>query len=204
MYWPMATTSGVEFLPAIMHSEQTAPRPTSHATDFTGLPMTTTVAIFNREGVPPEQLLTLTSSRIGTRKAESAVVRILVVDDNPAVRHYLRAILEQQSTWQVCCEARSGEEALQRVKEFAPDLVLLDFQLPDLNGLEVARQITRLWPKIPILMITVHMSGHLAAAARAAGIRGACAKSDVGSIVEAVQAVLHEEPYFPKMISLKG
>ena len=45
------------------------------------------------------------------------LVRILVVDDNPAVRHYLRALLEQQSTWQVCDEARTGGEALQRVEK---------------------------------------------------------------------------------------
>ena len=63
------------------------------------------------------------------------LVRILVVDDNPAVRHYLRALLEQQSTWQVCDEARTGGEALQRVKKNPPDMILLDFQMPDLNGL---------------------------------------------------------------------
>jgi len=62
------------------------------------------------------------------------LVRILVVDDNPAVRHYLRSLLEQQSTWQVCDEARTGGEALQRVKKNPPDMILLDFQMPDLNG----------------------------------------------------------------------
>jgi two-component system, NarL family, invasion response regulator UvrY len=132
------------------------------------------------------------------------LVRILVVDDNPAVRHYLRAILEQQSTWQVSGEARTGEEALCRVKEAPPDVILLDFQMPDLNGLDIAREIQRFCPSIPILMVTVHMSNQLAAAAKAVGIRGACAKSDVGSIVEAVQAVLHEETYFPKPTSMTG
>jgi DNA-binding NarL/FixJ family response regulator len=132
------------------------------------------------------------------------LVRILVVDDNPAVRHYLRAILEQQSMWQVCSEARTGEEALQRVQDSTPDVILLDFQMPGLNGLDIAREITRLWPRIPILMITVHMSNQLAAAARAVGIRGACAKSDVGSIVEAVQTLLQEKTYFPRMVSMSS
>lgn len=135
------------------------------------------------------------------QKADSALVRILVVDDNPAVRHYLRAILEQQSTWQVCGEARTGEEALERVQNSVPDVILLDFQMPDLNGLDVAREIHKSWPQIPILMVTVHMSNQLAAAARAVGIRGACAKSDVGSIVEAVQTLLQEKTYFPRMMS---
>src|SRR5207302_2654538 len=125
------------------------------------------------------------------------LVRILVVDDNPAVRHYLRAILEQQSTWQVCDEARTGGEALQRVKKAPPDLILLDFQMPDLNGLDVAQQISALFPQIPILMVTIHMSKQLAEAAKRVGVRGAGAKSDVGSIVQAVDALLPHKNYFP-------
>jgi two-component system, NarL family, invasion response regulator UvrY len=131
---------------------------------------------------------------------EIPVVRILVVDDNPAVRHYLRAILEQQTTWRVCDEARTGAEALQRVKKAPPDLILLDFQMPDINGLDVAQQIAALFPQIPILMVTIHLSTQLAEAAKRVGVRGACAKSDVGSIVQAVEALLHEQTYFPSMI----
>jgi DNA-binding NarL/FixJ family response regulator len=130
----------------------------------------------------------------------TALVRILVVDDNPAVRHYLRAILEQQNSWQVCSEARTGEEALQRVQDSTPDLILLDFQMPDLNGLDVAREIHRSWPAMPMLMVTVHMSNQLAAAARAVGVRGICAKSDVGSITDAVQALLQDKTYFPTAV----
>jgi DNA-binding NarL/FixJ family response regulator len=136
---------------------------------------------------------------LGTKDLEGkcALVRILVVDDNPAVRHYLRSLLEQQSTWHVCDEARTGGEALQRVKKNPPDMILLDFQMPDLNGLDVARQISGLFPTIPILMVTIHLSKQLAEEAQRAGIRGACAKSDVGSIVEAVDALLHQRTYFP-------
>jgi DNA-binding NarL/FixJ family response regulator len=76
-------------------------------------------------------------------------------------------------------------------------MILLDFQMPDLNGLDVARQITQLFPEIPILMVTIHLSKQLAEEARRVGIRGACAKSDVGSIVQAVDALLHAETYFP-------
>jgi two-component system, NarL family, invasion response regulator UvrY len=137
-------------------------------------------------------------------KAESVLVQILVVDDNPGVRHYLRAILEQQNSWRVCGEARTGAEALDRVQQSPPNIILLDFQMPDINGLEIAREIGRQWPQIPILMITVHLNKQLAAAAREVGIRGACAKSDVGSIVEAVQALLQEQTYFPAMLPAAG
>ncbi len=126
------------------------------------------------------------------------MVRILLVDDNPSVRHYLRAILEQQSSWQVCGEARTGAEALHQVLEGPPpDLILLDYQMPDLNGVDVAKQISELFPKIPILMVTLHLSRQLSDAARLAGVRGACAKQDIGSVVEAVEVLLRNQTYFP-------
>lgn len=125
------------------------------------------------------------------------MVRILVADDNPVVRHYLRGLLEQQTTWRVCDEARTGGEALERVQNNRPDVILLDFQMPDLNGLDVAKRIAQLFPEIPILMVTIHLSKQLAEEARKAGIRGVCLKSDVGSIVDAVDTILHERTYFP-------
>jgi len=125
------------------------------------------------------------------------VIRILIVDDNPAVRRYLRAILEQQEAWQVSGEARSGAEALQSVLQSPPDLVVLDYQMPDLNGVDVARQISEMFPKLPILMVTLHLSRQLADAAREAGVRGACAKQDISSVVEAVDILLHDKTYFP-------
>jgi len=127
------------------------------------------------------------------------VVRILLVDDNPSVRRYLRLILEQQSTWRVCGEARTGAEALQEVIAAEPDLVLLDYQMPDLNGVDVARQIAELCPGISILMVTLHLSKQLVEAARLAGVRGACAKQDIGSVVEAVEVLLREQTYFPSV-----
>lgn len=125
------------------------------------------------------------------------MTRILLVDDNPAVRRYLRAILEQQESWRVSGEARTGAEALHKVLESPPDLIVLDYQMPDLNGVDVAKQIFELFPKIPILMVTLHLSRQLADAARQAGVRGACAKQDIGSVVEAVDVLLHDKTYFP-------
>ena len=125
------------------------------------------------------------------------MIRILIVDDNPAVRRYLRAILEQQEAWHVCGEARTGAEALQQVFQAPPDLIVLDYQMPDLNGVDIAKQISEMFPKMPILMVTLHLSRQLADAARQAGVRGACAKQDIGSVVEAVDLLLHDKTYFP-------
>ncbi len=125
------------------------------------------------------------------------MIRILIVDDNPAVRRYLRAILEQQESWYVCGEARNGAEALHKVLESPPDLIVLDYQMPDLNGVDVARQIAGMFPKLPILMVTLHLSRQLEDAAREAGVRGACAKQDIGSVIEAVDLLLQDRTYFP-------
>lgn len=127
------------------------------------------------------------------------MVRILLVDDNPSVRRYLRTILEQQESWQVCGEARTGAEALQKVVASPFNLVLLDYQMPDRNGIDIARQISELCPKVSILMVTLHLSRQLVEAARGAGVRGACAKQDIGSVVEAVEVLLREKTYFPSI-----
>lgn len=127
------------------------------------------------------------------------MTRILIVDDNPTVRRYLRAVLEQQESWRVSGEARSGAEALRLVSEAPPDLIVMDYRMPDLNGVDVSKRIGRTFPKIPILMVTLHLSKQLAEAARDAGIRGACAKQDIGSVVEAVDVLLHDSTYFPSI-----
>jgi len=117
------------------------------------------------------------------------------VDDNAAVRRCLRVILER--TGRVCGEAQNGGEALHKVWESPPDLIVLDYQMPDLNGVDVARRISGRFPRIPILMVTLHLSRQLAEAARAAGVRGACAKQDIGAVVKAVDLLLREGTYFP-------
>lgn len=123
-------------------------------------------------------------------------VRILVVDDSPLMRSCLRKMLEQRGSWQVCCEASNGREAIDKVQQTSPDLVILDFQMPEMNGLDAAKEITRRSPEVPILMVTLHMSRQLADQARRAGIRGACDKGNIGCVVEGVETLLHRGTYY--------
>lgn len=125
------------------------------------------------------------------------MVRILIADDNPAVRRYLRGLLEQQEGWRVCDEACDGVEAVRRFEALHPDVIVLDFQMPQMNGLEVARQINSLSPNTPILMVTLYLSKQLSLEAQKAGVRGTCAKSNISAVVEAVSALLRQETYFP-------
>ena len=124
------------------------------------------------------------------------MIRILVADDSPVIRRSLRRLLEQRDDWQVCDEACNGQEAVERFKQAKPDLIVIDFQMPEMNGLDAARRIVQDSPDIPILMVTIHLSKQLSEEARRAGIRGTCAKSQIGCVVNAVQALLRHETYF--------
>jgi DNA-binding NarL/FixJ family response regulator len=131
------------------------------------------------------------------RTGKPRAARILVVDDNASVRRYLRGILEQHENWRVCDEARDGQDAVDRFGGIHPDLIVLDFQMPEMNGLDAARIISKRSPEIPILIVTLYLSKQLAEEARRVGARGAVAKTNVGAVVDAVGALLREETYFP-------
>jgi len=102
---------------------------------------------------------------------------VLVVDDNAQVRRALRSLVEQSCDWKVCGEAEDGEAAVQKVKELHPDLVILDLQMPVMNGLEAAREIGRIAPNTIMVMFTMHNSNQLEQEARAAGVRDVLSKS---------------------------
>jgi two-component system, NarL family, response regulator len=137
------------------------------------------------------------STKFRSNQERLSVIRIFVVDDNPAVRRYLRGVLEQQNDWCVCDEAGNGKEAVERFSQISSDVVVLDFQLPEMNGLDVARHIIQVSPQTPILLITLFLSTQLAEEARKIGVRGVCAKTEISSVVDAVGALLREENYFP-------
>lgn len=119
-----------------------------------------------------------------------------MVDDNAVMRRTLRNLLESQNDWKVCDEASDGGEAVAKFDDKKFDVVVLDFQMPGMNGLEAAKQITSLSPSTPILMVTLHHSPQLAEEARRVGIRGICPKADIGCVVEGVTTILDNKSYF--------
>jgi len=112
------------------------------------------------------------------------------------MRRGLRHLLERHPHWTVCGEASDGREAVEKAKQEEPDVIVLDFQMPEMNGLDAAKSITQRSPRVPILMVSMHMSPQLADEARKVGIRGVCAKSNVFCVVEAVETLLNNGTYF--------
>jgi len=122
--------------------------------------------------------------------------RILVVDDNAEMRRTLKNLLETHDDWKVCDEASDGREGVEKFDKEKFDVVVLDFQMPGMNGLDAAKEITSRSPSTPILMVTLHYSPQLAKEARKVGIRGICPKADIGCVVEGVTAIPDNRSYF--------
>jgi DNA-binding NarL/FixJ family response regulator len=116
-------------------------------------------------------------------------VRILLADDHAAVRRGLRSLLESQPQWKVCGEARTGREAVEQARLLKPDLVLLDVTMPELNGLEAARQILDQSPRTHVLLSSMHQSDELTDEARRSGAEGVVLKSDARELTAAIQSL---------------
>jgi two-component system chemotaxis response regulator CheB len=104
--------------------------------------------------------------------------KILIVDDSALIRHSVRACIERNTQWEVCGEAENGRVAIEKVRQLHPDVVILDWQMPVMNGLDAAREITRIDPSATMLMITLHDSGKLTLDAHAVGISEVLSKTD--------------------------
>ncbi len=124
------------------------------------------------------------------------MVRIFLVDDSAMIRAHLRSILERRSEWVVVGEAEDGRSAVETFSEHAPNVTLMDFVMPQMDGLEASRQLSKQHPDAPILLVTIDPSRQLEQEARKAGIRGLVAKADLKAIFAAVEALLKGKTYF--------
>ena len=129
-------------------------------------------------------------------------LRILLADDHELLRQGLRTLIEHQSGWQVCGEATTGREAVAKARELEPDIVVMDFTMPELNGMEATRQIRAALPRTQVLILTMHESEELVREVLAAGARGYVLKSDAGRVlVDALKALADQKPYFTSKVS---
>ncbi len=129
-------------------------------------------------------------------------LRILLADDHELLRQGLRTLIEDQSGWQVCGEATTGREAVAKARELKPDIVVMDFTMPELNGMEATRQIRAALPRTEVLLLTMHESEELVREVLAAGARGYVLKSDAGrALVDALKALAEQKPYFTSKIA---
>jgi len=135
-------------------------------------------------------------------------LRILIADDHGLVRHGVRTILQARRGWKIVGEAANGREALEKTLKLKPDVAVLDISMPELDGLEVTRQIRESLPDVKVLVLTMHESEQMIRRALDAGAKGYLLKSDLPVYLpKAVKAVAENKCFLTPKISeivLKG
>jgi DNA-binding NarL/FixJ family response regulator len=122
--------------------------------------------------------------------------RILIADDNANVRRGLRGVIQHHEDWDVCGEAVDGRDAIARVRELHPDILLLDLAMPGMNGFDTARELAKQEPGLQILLCTVQLSTFVVREAEKMGIQGAVSKSKVSQITDGIAALLRHETFY--------
>ncbi len=129
-------------------------------------------------------------------------VRILIADDHELFRRGVAAELTQVQGWVVAAEATNGRDAVALAASLKPDVVVLDLTMPELNGLEAARQIVSADPSARILILTAHESEQLVREVLSAGAQGYVLKSDAGrTLITALQALLEGGSFFTSSVA---
>jgi DNA-binding NarL/FixJ family response regulator len=130
------------------------------------------------------------------------MIRILIADDHDVVRSGLRHVIEAQPNWQVVAEAGDGKEAVQKALETKPDVAVIDYLLPLINGVEATRQIRAALPRTEVLIFTMHDNDVLIQDLLKAGARGYLLKTDARhNLVSAIETLAAHKPFFTAKVS---
>lgn len=123
-----------------------------------------------------------------------SMVRILIADDHLMARLALSEVIERADrNWKVCCEAEDGRQALEKAAELKPDLVMLDFAMPHLDGVAAGQKIRAALPRTPVLVYSFMVSPRLAAFVKSAGLQGVVDKANTQSLISEIRRVLSRE-----------
>jgi DNA-binding NarL/FixJ family response regulator len=109
--------------------------------------------------------------------------RIILADDHPIVRQGIKDLLSKNPYLQVIGEAANGQELLELLNKTRPDLIVLDIQMPRLGGLEAAYAIKKRYPRVKVLILTMHKEDPYLTAARGIGIEGFVLKDDIDQVL---------------------
>lgn len=126
----------------------------------------------------------------------------MIADDHPIVLSALKALLEEQPNWKVVAKATDGRDAVIKAEEAQPDVAILDFAMPVLNGLEACQQIVSKLPNVRVLILSMHQTDAIFKKVVAAGARGYVLKSEaLRDLVDAVHAVRGNKTFFTPRLS---
>jgi len=124
-------------------------------------------------------------------------IKILVVDDHPVVRKGLQSCLARESRLRIVGEASDGDEAVQKTKELSPDIVLMDINMPRMDGLAVTELLRRETPKVKILVLSIHSNRDYIFRIIQAGAHGYVSKeAKPEELLRAIETVYAGQPYY--------
>lgn len=130
------------------------------------------------------------------------MIKIIIADDHKIVRAGLKRILDEDPFIEVIEEASTGIEAIKKIKANLPDVVIMDISMPEMDGLDATKQIHELFPKLPILILTVHVPMQYAFRIFRAGAMGYLVKNTApGELVKAVHRLNAGRPYMSTEVS---
>src|SRR5689334_12090048 len=132
------------------------------------------IMTITKRNCQPEEAPSVNERILGRRRC-----RILLVDDNPTLAQAVESMLATVAWIQIIGTASSGEQALERIVDLEPDMVLLDLTMPGMDGLEVTRTLVERPRRPRVLMMTAHIDDHYRRAADDAGVDGFILKSDL-------------------------
>jgi DNA-binding NarL/FixJ family response regulator len=134
---------------------------------------------------------------VNQREQSAGKSRVLIADDHALFRYGLRAMFKLDPEFEVVGEVATGEDAVAKAAELKPDIVLMDIQMPGLNGIEATRRIVRVDPRIGVVVVTMFEQDDSVFAAMRAGARGYVLKgADADEVVKVVRAVAKGEAHF--------
>jgi DNA-binding NarL/FixJ family response regulator len=123
------------------------------------------------------------------------LTRVLIADDSVSLRSGLRKLIEDHPGW-VCAEAVNGRDAIGKIQQRAPDILILDLCMPVMDGLQAAKAVSKLIPGLPILLCTTALPRSLVSMAQRCGIQGTVSKYDRPQIEMGIEALLRHETFF--------
>jgi DNA-binding NarL/FixJ family response regulator len=131
-----------------------------------------------------------------------SALRILIADDHEVVRAGIRSLLESEPDCEICGEVATGRQAVTLAQQLTPDIVILDITMPEVNGLDAARQILKAVPGVQVLFLSMHESEELVREILDTGAHGYILKSDAGrELATAMQTLRKGESFFTSRVA---
>ena len=118
------------------------------------------------------------------------MARILIADDHEETRAILRVLLQDHAEWEICGEASTNSEALQKSMELKPDVLVKDWVMPGVSNLEITQEIARRLPATAIVLFSFHDLPEMEILAKAAGVHGVASKN-LSSLIQAIEKALN-------------